>query len=330
MIPPSPPAVWLFNFGGPQSASEVEPFLERLFSDPFILRSPYLPHWLRQCLARRIARKRAPQSVLEYQKIGFSPLNEHTAAQGKHLHSLITQRDPDAVVQVVNRYTPPFANEAWQSCDPRKYRNFFISLYPHLCHSTVVSSFWEFDQQYRKSHGGNIDFTSTRIFSWWHHQPYTRWCVDQILSALPQLPDQPITVLFSAHGLPRKFERRGDPYVEEVKAHMSQIILQVERRRQKTNPLTWHLSFQSRVGPTEWTRPYTDEVIEEAGRRGGLLILVPISFTADHIETLFEMDVTYQELAIRSGFQEYKRTVPPNSQPILAQFLYAILTEYGL
>lgn len=331
----TPHVVVLCNFGGPAKADEVEPFLRRLFEDPFIIRAPLKP-WLRQYLARRIAKKRAPKATAEYAEIGFSPINKTTVVQARHLEAMLQKKRPNTRVLVCNRYTPPYADEVARAFDPDACRLFLVTLYPHLCHSTTVSSLRDFDLAMERVRGRR-DIPSTRVFSFWQAPRFLADGAKRIQAALEPLLNSetgPITILFSAHGIPERYNRRGDPYVTETRAHFAEL----KRRGEAwlhgiagaNTRCHWMLSFQSRVGPMEWVKPYTDETISRLGKeRGGSLLVVPVSFTSDHIETLFEMDQTYRHLALSSGFKRYARVIPPNEDPELAATLSDVLMQHG-
>jgi ferrochelatase len=332
-----PHDIVLCNFGGPTKAEEVEPFLIKLFEDPFIIRAPLPAKW-RARLARRIARKRAPKSTAEYAEIGFSPINKTTEIQARYLEALVKAKRPAARVHVVNRYTSPFAEDVLKSIDLKTTRLFLLTMYPHLCHSTTVSSLRDFDQALERLHG-EIRVPSTRVFSWWFNPRYVdltwRRLQDGLVEAFSR-GKGPYTVLFSAHGIPVRYHRRGDPYVIETNAHFTAlkqktaVWLSVYEGGKYAKLVDFVLSFQSRVGPVEWVKPYTDETIESLGpQKKGTLVVVPISFTSDHIETLFEMDRTYKELAMNSGFQEFVRVKPAGEDPELAQCLFEMLVQHG-
>jgi ferrochelatase len=239
----------------------------------------------------------------------------------------------------VNRYTAPFAEDVLRSIDVTKTRLFLLTMYPHLCHSTTVSSLRDFDQAMERVHG-EVRVPSARIFSWWFHPRYIdltwRRLEDGLREALSR-GRGPFTVLFSAHGIPVRYHRRGDPYVIETNAHfatlrqMAQVWLAEYDGGRWAKDVHFHLTFQSRVGPVEWVKPYTDETIEQLGpQRQGTLVVVPISFTSDHIETLYEMDHTYRELALSRGFAEFVRVKPAGEDPELALCLFEMLKNHGL
>jgi ferrochelatase len=328
------PDVVLCNFGGPTHAAEVEPFLRSLFEDPFILRSPWLKPWMRRFLAKRIAAKRAPNVTHEYERIGFSPINKMTEIQAALLEAELKTINPDTTVHVVNRYTRPFAEDVVGKLRPTGRRLFVTSLYPHTCHSTTVSSYRDFDLAFEARHGVR-DVGSVRVFSWWHNRRYIDWSHDKLVAKLREglKNPGPLAVVFSAHGLPMLYNNRGDPYVNEITAH----FVELRERAQATlgvdaGRVTWHLSFQSRVGPVEWVKPYTEVVVQELGagsHKGGTLLMVPVSFTADHIETLHEMDVTYKKAGLNAGFAHYLRVAPANDDRILADVMRDVLVQMG-
>jgi ferrochelatase len=326
----------LCNFGGPTKEEEVRPFLFLLFDDPLVIKIPFA--FLRRFLAKRISKKRAPESTKEYKKIGFSPINKMTQIQADQLQEILRKDNPNTDVHVVNRYTAPFASEVIPKLKLDGGKVFVLTMYPQFCHSTTATSVREVDIAF-KERLGDQEVDSTRIYSWWHNQKYLEYCTrqltDKVELALKEQPEGPITVMFSAHGIPKRYRDRGDPYVTETNGHFNEIKRRVltimQGREQDTTRLYWELCFQSRVGPVEWVRPYTDETIDHlAKERGGHLLIYPISFTSDHIETLYEMDVTYQTQALQGGFQSYYRVPGANDDIEFTKCLVDILQSHGL
>lgn len=338
MTPPSTD-VLLCNFGGPTQSSEVFPFLLKLFEDPFIIRRP-LPEFLRRFIARKIAAKRAPNSDREYAKIGYSPIKKCTQIQADSLEKLLKDINPNTRVHVVNRYTSPYSQDVIPLIDVKKSRVFILTMYPHLCHSTTVSSIRDIDQAFERHHG-HRNFPSTRVFSWWHHPKYLALTYDYLKKSIQDQLNLgsgfEIDVLFSAHGIPAPYDLRGDPYVTETRSHYEELKrrifhwLENSEHSGHTNRVHFHLSFQSRVGPVEWVRPYTEDTIVNLAQKGSPrhLLMVPISFTSDHIETLFEMDHTYKNLALEKGFRHYSRVRPPGEDLRLAECLKDVLISHG-
>ena len=325
----------LCNFGGPTKEEEVRPFLFLLFDDPLVIKIPF--GFLRRFLAHQISRRRAPESNKEYAKIGYSPINKMTQIQADQLQAILRKTHPDTDVHVVNRYTAPFASEVVPKLKFDGGRLFIITMYPHFCHSTTATSVREVDIALRERFGAD-EVDSTRIYSWWHNQRFLDYSRQQLRAKLNEVmaehPTGPITIMFSAHGLPKRYRERGDPYVSEMNGHFNEVKRQImgslDRAGEDSSRIHWELCFQSRVGPVEWTRPYTDETIDElAPSRGGHLLIYPVSFTSDHIETLYEMDVTYKEQALERGFESYHRVAGANDDPEFTECLADILRAHG-
>lgn len=326
----------LCNFGGPTKEEEVRPFLFLLFDDPLVIKIPFAP--LRTFLAKRISKKRAPESAKEYAKIGFSPINRMTEIQAQQLQELLRKENPHTDVHVVNRYTPPFAEEVVPKLKLDGGKVFVITMYPQFCHSTTATSVREVDQAFLKRLGDK-EVDNTRIYSWWHNQKYLEYSTKQLQEKLDEVLEKekegPITIMFSAHGIPKRYREKGDPYVTETNGHYNEIkrriLASMTKDGRDTSRINWELCFQSRVGPVEWTRPYTDESIDRlAKERGGHLLIYPISFTSDHIETLYEMDVTYKEQALAGGFKSYYRVAGANDDIKFTECLVDILKAHGL
>lgn len=321
-------AVVLFNLGGPDSLAAVEPFLRNLFSDPDIFRLP-LGWLLQKPLARFIARRRAPEAAEGYRAIGgSSPLLENTMAQARALQQALnaqtavrvavgSERAPAAShdpydVFVCMRYWHPRATEVVERLKAGGYTNLvLLPLYPQYSVTTTGSSYNEFMRACRVAGYA----PSVRLIRDWYQQPdYQLGIVETLREALRALPDPNpahVECLFSAHGLPQKFVRAGDPYEQQVRATYESI------RTQLGWPHT-SLCYQSRVGPLEWLRPYTDDVIRAKAAAGATQILVyPIAFVSDHIETLYELGMTYARLARECGVRDYRVVPALNTHPRL-------------
>lgn len=328
--------VFLLHFGGPETEADVKPFLENIFADPFILRAPaFVRYWL----GRFIANRRLRKAVSQYESIGYSPINKFTEVQARHLEKHLNLIRPGTKVHVVNRYTAPRAENVLKNLPAiERNRVFLLTLYPHFSHATAGSSIFEFDQFWRSLRPSDRR-PMTRVMSWWSQPSFLDYSADLVREALVEtLAEAPasnrsgkITVLFSAHGLPESYMKRGDPYPHEIRAHVAELEARMRRWLPKDIDIAFELSFQSRVGPVKWLQPYTEAALASLGAvRGGQLIMVPISFVSDHIETLYEMDVTYRDLAMQAGFSGWRRVRLPNDEERLASCLAEALLHHGL
>ena len=304
--------VLLLNLGGPDRLEDVRPFLYNLFSDPEIIRLP-VP-WLQSPLAWLISTSRAKKSQANYQQIGGgSPLRRITEEQARALQKQLSQHGQDAEVYVGMRYWHPFTEEAVAQVKRDGIDKLVVlPLYPHFSISTSGSSFrlledlWQEDSALQK-----INYTV--IPSWYDSPGYLEAMADLIAQQLDQLanPDQ-AHVFFSAHGVPVSYvEEVGDPYQREIEA-CAQLIMQRLGR-----PNAYTLAYQSRVGPVEWLKPYTEDAIKELAEKGVQdLVVVPLSFVSEHIETLQEIDMEYREVAEEAGIERFSRVPALNTHPV--------------
>ena len=295
--------VLLLNLGGPDQIEDVRPFLYNLFSDPEIIRLPIKA--LQKPLAWFISTARAKKSQQNYLEIGGgSPLRKITEAQGEALEKKLAELERDAKVYIGMRYWHPFTEEAIAQIKQDKPEKLVIlPLYPQFSISTSGSSFriieemWATDPELSK-----IDYTL--IPSWYDHSGYLHAMADLIAKELEKLehPDR-AHIFFSAHGVPQSYvEEAGDPYQREIE-ECTRLIMQTLAR-----PNEHTLAYQSRVGPVEWLQPYTEEALQELGEKQiDNLVVVPISFVSEHIETLQEIDIEYREVAEEAGIQNFYR-----------------------
>ncbi|KAG1667519.1 hypothetical protein FOA52_013709 [Chlamydomonas sp. UWO 241] len=318
--PPTPGStdtvgVLLLNLGGPDKLDDVQPFLYNLFADPEIIRLPEPLQFLQPVVATIISTLRAPKSKEGYAAIGGgSPLRRITEDQGAALAASLGNKGlPGAKVYVGMRYWHPYTEEALAAIKADGVgRLVILPLYPQFSISTSGSSF-RLLEQLLKDDPAMSRLKHTVIPSWYQRKGYVGAMVDLMVEELTKFEaPADVEVFFSAHGVPVSYvEKAGDPYKEEMEECVSLIMDELRRRGCKNRHT---LAYQSRVGPVEWLKPYTDDTIRLLGKRGTRAMLtVPISFVSEHIETLEEIDVEYRELAHESGIKQWGRVPALNT-----------------
>lgn len=308
-------AIVLMNLGGPDRVESVAPFLVNLFSDPAILT---VPGFIRPLLARFIARRRAPVAREIYQKLGGgSPILPNTMAQARALEAVLAQPSPnDAGANqyrcfVAMRYWHPFTAETVAAvADWQPDRIVLLPLYPQYSTATTESSL---DAWHRAARRARLTVSTHSISAWPTEPGFIAALADETRKARAELPaDADPLYLFSAHGLPERLERkRKDPYATQVK-----LTSQALAAALGLSPDAYVTCFQSRVGPVEWIKPYTDRCVVDAGAKGRSIVVVPIAFVSEHSETLVELDIELREIAHQSGVPFFARahTVGTNKE----------------
>ena len=315
--------VLLLNLGGPDELRDVRPFLYNLFSDPEIIRLPF--SWLQSPLAWLISTLRAKKSQENYRQIGGgSPLRRITEAQAQALQDLLQQKGQDARIYIGMRYWHPFTEEAIARIKRDGITNLVIlPLYPQFSISTSGSSFRLLEKLWKEDPTLNrINYT---VIPSWNQQPgYLQAMAQLIAQELEQFsnPDS-VHIFFSAHGVPLSYvTEAGDPYQQEIEDCTALIMQNLNR----PNPYT--LAYQSRVGPVEWLKPYTEDALQELAAQGVEdLVVVPISFVSEHIETLQEIDIEYRELAEESGIENFQRVPALNTHPVFIDSLATMVVD---
>ena len=300
--------ILLLNLGGPDRLEAVRPFLLRLFSDREIIRLPGGPigQWL---IGRMIAYSRTKEVQENYRRIGGgSPIVHWSTLQGEGMVKRLRARGHDVEYALCMRYWNPDTDAALDrleglGCD----RLLALTLYPHYSMATTGSSAAELGRVMRRR-GTRLPLE--RIDAWYDHPAYLDALAGRVRDALAKFPDEiKPTLLFSAHGLPKHFIEDGDPYVRHIEATMQGVLARLPR-------LPHVLAYQSRVGPVEWIRPSTEEVIDQLGAQGVKdVCVVPISFVSDHIETLYEVDMLYGDQAKVAGIVNFHRPEGLNDYP---------------
>lgn len=297
-------AVILLNMGGPDSLGAVEPFLRNLFGDPAILG---LPGFLRRPLARLIASRRAPKVVEKYREIGGkSPLREITEAQAAALERELGGPGAGWSVHVAMRYWNPRARAAAAAVRAAgAERLVVLSLYPQFSRATTGSSLADLGDALAAE--GLAALPRAVVASWHDAPPYLDALAGAVAEGLRELPEA--TVLFSAHGLPVKLVEQGDPYLGQVQGTVAGVVGRLPG-------VPWRLAFQSRTGPVRWLEPSTPDALRALAREGVKdVLVVPVSFVSDHIETLHELDIEYGELARELGLRAFRRCPSLNTRP---------------
>jgi len=295
--------VLLLNMGGPDSLDDVAPFLYNLFSDREIIRLG--PALLQKPLAWLISRRRAPKSRDIYSRIGGgSPLRSITEAQAATLEKALCAHG-DYRVTAAMRYWPPTAETAMDSLLRLGVTRFIaLPLYPHYSRATTGSSL----RDLRRAHANIAPGLPLLEIPSWPDQPlYIAALAEKIRQGANLFGSEPFQLVYSAHSLPTSFIRDGDPYVKEIHRTIAAL--------EKATGLSGKLCYQSRSGPVEWLSPATSEVIATlAGEGCRNILMVPISFVSDHVETLYEIGMLFREQAKSLGLR-LEMTASLNTDP---------------
>ncbi|MEZ4485679.1 MAG: ferrochelatase [Syntrophotaleaceae bacterium] len=290
----------LLNMGGPENLDEVEPYLCRLFSDRRLIRLPGGP-LLQKPLARLIARRRAPKSRDHYRLIGGrSPLRDWSERQADAVER---QLGDGWRSYVLMRYTPPFSQEVlWQMRNDGIEQALVLPLYPQYAGATSGSGIADFQQ----AAAALFPELAYAVIPQWYDWPaYLDALAARIVDGLQRFPAERrdrVPLLFSAHAMPQKVIDRGDPYLSQVLATARGLLQRLPERE-------WHLGFQSRSGPVRWTGPALTTLLDKLARaRRNEVLVVPLSFVSDHVETLYEIDIELQEAARQRGIRHMVRS----------------------
>jgi len=291
-------AVILFNLGGPDKLENVEPFLFNLFNDPAILNLPTL---IRYPLAKLISNRRAPTAKKIYEELGgSSPILKLTTEQSNALEEKLNQNDNHNSYKcfIVMRCWHPRAEKVIEDVklyDPGEI--ILLPLYPQYSAATSGSSIKEWNDVCIKN---NYEVKTSTICCYPSDSLFIKGHVNEIIKKISNLKN--FKLIFSAHGLPEKNIRKGDPYQWQVEKSVENIVNKLNIQN-----LDWILSYQSRVGPLKWIGPSTEDIIVENSRLGKKIVLVPVAFVSEHSETLVELDIEYKELANKNGCVDYIR-----------------------
>lgn len=310
-------AIVLLQFGGPDSLEAVEPFLFNLFNDPDIFSLPFGPKF-QKFLARQISSRRAPSVREKYHEIGGkSPIVECTEEQIHALRRYFSEHRPElnVTIRLAGRYWKPFTKEAMEALVQGSIHDVvLLPLYPQYSVVNAGSSFNEWDRVKRDLH---VDFRERRIREYYKHPKYISALNARIDEGLAEFErPEKVFILFSAHGTPVDIVERGDPYSHQIRETMELVM---DARRHDHH---YSLSFQSKVGPKKWLTPSTHETLQKLGVLGITdMLVVPIAFVSDHIETLHELNIEERRTAEASGIKNYRIMKGLNDHPLFIECL---------
>jgi ferrochelatase len=296
-------AIILFNLGGPDTQDAVRPFLFNLFNDKAIIGAPQP---FRFFIAQLISRSREKIAKANYALLGGgSPILPETVKQAAALEAEIAKRVPNVTFRcfVAMRYWKPFIVEAaeaaleWHATDA-----ILLPLYPQFSSTTTASAL--------QAWTSISDLPASTICCYPAGAAFAQAHADAILRVWREAgsPSNP-RVLFSAHGLPKRVIDRGDPYQWQIEQSVAAV--------RKLLPADWDIRtcYQSRVGPMKWIGPSTEQEIHRAAKDGAGVIVSPIAFVSEHVETLVELDIEYAQLARRLQLPFYLRAPALGADP---------------
>ncbi len=307
-------AVVLFNLGGPDDQASVRPFLFNLFNDPAIIG---LPGIFRTPLAKLISSRRETSAQANYALMGGgSPLLPETRRQAEALQAVLGARlgGDEVKVFIAMRYWHPLTEKtAAEVAAFGPDEVVLLPLYPQFSTTTTESSLKAWNAAYAGPGVSRAVCCYPAATGWVEAQ------AQAIGEKLDEAVGQPVRVLFSAHGIPEKLVTgKGDPYQEQIETTVAAVVAAIEAQR---GPIDHAICYQSRVGPMKWLGPSTPEAIETAAKDGVGVVVTPIAFVSEHIETLVELDIEYGELAHEKGASPYLRAPAVGIEPLFIDAL---------
>ena len=306
-----PVAVVLFQLGGPDSLEAVQPFLYKLFCDPDIIDFPGA-FLARKGLARYISSKRGPKVAAHYKEIGGkSPIFELTSNQARSLEKELNKTFK-AKVFIAMRYWHPLTEETIAEMKKQEFSKvIFLPLYAQYYKTTTGSSFKEWEKQSAKMNY-KVE-NSTFIQHYYNHPLYIQAIVENLTLAYKKfshLDPADVDLVFSAHGLPISIIESGDPYKDHIEETVRLVI-------EKSNLKSPHiLCYQSKVGPAQWLKPSLNQAIHSLATSGRKhILIIPIAFVTEHIETLHEINIEAREHAEKLGIEQFEMMPALNDSP---------------
>ncbi len=307
-------AILLINMGGPARRNDVEPYLREIFSDPAIID---LPAIIRKPLASLIAMKRKEEVADRYEALGgYSPLFHWSEALRQNIIHELAIRGEQMEVAWAFRYMSPSIDDAMKGLAQKGVTKVHIlPLFPHYTH-TMTGSVMKVVEQCAKTH--RLDFEY--LEDWGQEEHVLELWGSYLKSALAEAGPG-ARVMFVAHGIPQIYVNRGDDYPDRVRASATKLANYLPANTK------WVVAFQSKVGPVEWTKPYMEDALAEWTTTSDPIVMMPLSFVADCLETLYDLDDVAKKQVGDSGVKRYVRARVFNDDPRFAAALLNVWQE---
>ena len=313
-------AILFLQLGGPDTLDDVPGFLYRLFSDPDVIR--VRPALLRKAIAASIAFGRKGASRKLYAAIGGgSPIRRWTEAQAAGVGEILRESGKEAIVRAAMTCSAPLVEDVVSDLARQGVKRFLaLPLYPHYSLTTTKGALERSRAAVERFGRGAA---LHELGSWPTHPGFVEAHAETIREEVARFPDprpESVHLLYSAHSIPRKLvTKEGDPYPSEIEASVAAINAALGGRSPSS------LAYQSKLGPVEWLGPPTLEAIGELARKGTAQVLViPIAFVSDHVETLYEIDQLFADEAKRAGIPHFRRTTGLNDRPTFLRALAGV------
>jgi ferrochelatase len=320
--------VLIIQLGGPENRAELEPFLYELFADPEILDIRWAP--LRKLVAWLIATFRAGKSAATYEQIGWSPIRRWTTTQARLLEQELgndkgTSTASSPIVRAGMTCAEPTVERALLDLRAQGVtRLVVLPLYPHYSVTTTRSSFDKVTSVLAK-----IGWTVPRLDapSAWYDEPHFVAAhaarIEEAAALLPDPDPSKTVLLYSAHSLPvSTVVKKKDPYPSHIEASCALVDEKLGRRFRS------RLAYQSKVGPVPWIGPSTPDVLTQLAQEGVKQVIVcPIAFVSDHVETLYEIRILFGEKARSLGIEHYLAADGLNDHPELIRSLASVVKK---
>ncbi|MHA2099028.1 MAG: ferrochelatase [Candidatus Kariarchaeaceae archaeon] len=318
-----------FNMGGPENLESVRPFLYNLFSDNEIINLPWFISPFQKQLAWLIAKFRSKSTQAMYKSIGGrSYTNDITQELADEVNTVLDKKGIQNKSVIAMRYAPPRVESAILQLEKENVDTLVLfTQYPHYAKSTTGSSYNDF---YKHLEGTSLEKKEKIVIEDWGTEPaYIDWWVNaikRVVNKLDHTIDENVHILFTAHGLPMKYIKAGEEYPIRIEQAMNSIV---EKLGSIGKDVTTHLAYQSKAGPFPWTQPYTHDKLEEISKTDPkTVIMVPLGFVSNNVETLYEIDILYSDLAQELGINDYRRVQVPDQDSEYANSIADMLHKY--
>lgn len=320
-------ALIISNMGGPDSPAAVKPYLTNFFRDPHIIDIP-MPRVLREPFARWLAKKREPKSKAIYDKIGGkTPLTDITHGQAALLEKSLNAAGADEFkVFAAMRYWHPLIDDVWRDITAGGFQKLIVlTLFPYYSRSTTGSLIKHVEYLNRRNDFNGDDLIIIDRFG--DHPAFIKAMAGQIKRVLDDgalLQEGGTDILLSAHSVPLRLIKKGDPYKDEIERSVKAIKDLLPAN------VGLHLSYQSKLGPVKWLEPSTPEMIDALAAKGTRNLLVyPLGFVAENSETIYEIGMLFRERAREKGIEIFRRVDALNTDALFIDALTQIvLSKY--
>jgi ferrochelatase len=316
--------ILLTNLGTPDepTARAIKPYLKEFLSDPRVIEIPrFVWQIILRCIILQIRPSRSAKTYSTVWTKDGSPLLVIAQKQLDLVKKGLKPEFSNTVVELAMRYGNPSIETALNKLKKQQVRRLLVlPLYPQYCAATTASTFDAVTNVLQKWRW----IPELRFINQYYEEKNYIKALSKSIQDFWKIHNKPQKIIFSYHGIPKKYHIKGDPY--HCFCLKTTRLVKEDLNLKEDEVIT---TFQSRFGREEWLQPYTSQTLKELPGKGikNINIISP-GFSADCLETLEELEEENKEYFLKAGGEQYKYIPCLNDNPLHISMMLGLIQKH--